>query len=323
MAFRIKRKERVGKAVRRIVREQVKLAIRVARDQQQPQGERVHEVRTRLKRSRAALALVRHEAGKRADKDDQRLRDAARRLARPRDMAVQAHTFRVLGTRLTSTLPPELIQRLAAAERRLKRAVGPDEVEHELRAAARELRGLRKKLGDWSVEGGRRAVAKGVTEMYRRARRALRAAHDRPTQKRFHDWRKRVKALSYELRLIARAVPELTTTLVPKVERLAETLGLVHDLDCARETAQRHPRWFGRNSEWQRVLALIEERRIQLEGEALALADTVFSGRAKDLRSLVEIGWEVWRKRPKPGPDGADDGGSDGQAPPLPHARVA
>src|SRR4029077_9198554 len=100
MGFRIKRKERVDEAVRRIVRAQLGAAIRVARETDGSQEDRVHEVRTRLKRSRAALALIGRRVGKAAERDDKRLRDAARRLARPRDLAVQAHTFRVLRTRL-------------------------------------------------------------------------------------------------------------------------------------------------------------------------------------------------------------------------------
>jgi CHAD domain-containing protein len=303
MGFRIKRSERVDEAIRRIVREQMRKAIRAARDLAGPQEERVHEVRTRLKRSRAALALIRDEVGRPAGRDDRRLRDAARRLARPRDLAVQAHTFRVLGTRLAHELPPELVRRLAGAERHTRRALPPDEVERALRRTARKLRKLRRRLEAWPVAHGRRAVAEGVTETYREARRGLRAARERPTAKRFHDWRKQVKALSNELRIVGGAIPELATTLMPKVERLADLLGQVHDLDCAKATAELHPRWFGRRTDGLAVIALIEERRTALEGEALALAETVFAGRARDVRALVDIGWQLWRKRPRRAPD--------------------
>ena len=298
MGFRIKRKERVDAAVRRIVRAQLSAAIRAARDDDSPQEDRVHEVRTRLKRSRAALALIRRRVGKVADRDDRRLRDAARRLARPRDFAVQAHTFRVLGTRLPAELPAHLVRRLAAVERQMRRALAPEEVERELRRSARALRRLRRRLGPWHVAHGRRAVGEGVTETYRKGRRALRAVRERPSPKRFHDWRKQVKALSYELRIVGGAIPELATTLVPKVERLAEILGQVHDFDCARATVELHPRWFGRGSDGQAVLALLEEGRNHLEAEALSLSEAVFAGRARDVRALVEIGWQLWRHRP-------------------------
>jgi CHAD domain-containing protein len=299
MAFRIKRNERVDEGIRRIVREQIRKAVRAARDLDGPQEERVHEVRTRLKRSRAALALIREAVGRLAGRDDRRLRDVARRLARPRDLAVQAHTFRVLGTRLSTELPAGLVRRLAGAERHTRLALPPDEVERALRRTARKLRRLRRRLDDWPVAHGRRAVADGVTEMYREARRGLRAARARPTAKRFHDWRKQVKALSNELKIVGGAIPELATTLMPKVDHLAELLGQVHDLDCAKATAELHPRWFGSRGDGLAVIALIEERRRALEAEALALADTVFAGRARDVRALVDVGWTIWRKRPR------------------------
>ncbi|HSS37217.1 MAG TPA: CHAD domain-containing protein, partial [Polyangia bacterium] len=121
MAYRIKRREPVGKGLRRIVGEQIRKAVRAARDRSRPQEERVHEVRTRLKRSRAVLALIRVQGGSQVRRDDRRLRDAARILSRPRDLAVQAHTFRLLGTRLQSEVPPRLLAGLSAAERRVRR----------------------------------------------------------------------------------------------------------------------------------------------------------------------------------------------------------
>jgi CHAD domain-containing protein len=314
MAFRIKRNERVDEAVRRIVREQIRKAIRAARDLEGPQEHRVHEVRTRLKRSRAALALIRPAAGRAAARDRKRLRNVGRQLARPRDLAVQAHTFRVLGTRLTTELPADLIRRLAGAERHTRLALPPDEVERALRRTARKLRRLRRRLEGWPVAHGRRAVADGVTETYREARRGLGAVRARPTPKRFHDWRKQVKALSNQLRIAGGAIPELATTLMPKVDHLAELLGQVHDLDCAKATAELHPRWFGRRSECVAVIALIEERRAALEAEALALAETVFAGRARDVRALVDIGWQIWRKRPRRVDGEAPGAASNGHA---------
>jgi len=300
VGYRIKQKERVGKAVHRIVREQLRSAIRVARDKKLDQEERVHEVRTRLKRSRAALALIRRQAGDRAERDDRRLRDAGRLLARPRDLAVQAHTFRVLGTRLQSELPPRLLARLAAAERQMRRGLEPDEVERDLKQAARALRRLRRDLSRWGVGKGRRAIGASLTRTYRRGLATLEAARERPSPERFHDWRKKVKALAYELRIIAAAVPELTTTLMPKVDRLGEILGQIHDLDCVKATAELNPRWFGRAADGEAVLAAVDDRRAELEDEALRLAGSVFAGRARDVRALVETGWKLWRQGPDP-----------------------
>jgi CHAD domain-containing protein len=300
MGYRIKRKEGVAEAVRRIVREQLGRAIAVARDRTIAQDERVHEVRTRLKRSRAALELIRTQVGNPALRDDRRLRDAGRRLSRPRDLAIHAQTFHALGARLQSGLAPRQLARIGASEQQIRAALHPEEVERQLRETVQTLRRLRRGLGGWGVGGCPPAIGSGVTETYRRGLQKLAAARERPSPERLHDWRKHVKALAYELRIIGGAVPELRTTLIPKVEKLGEVLGEIHDLDSLRAAAERHPQWFERAADGRSMLSAVEERRAELEAGALRLAASVFAGRARDVRALVETGWEVWRKGPGP-----------------------
>jgi CHAD domain-containing protein len=306
MAYRIKRKEGVGRGIRRILREQLGSAVEAARDQESAQEERVHEVRTRLKRSRAALVLIGAGQGKSVHRTDRRLRDLGRRLARPRDIVVQAQTFRILGARLSRELPAGLLERVRDVGEQLRGKLDEKSVEKELRRTARALRRLRRRLRKFPVKRGRRAIGKGITRTYRRARRALADVHADPTPERFHEWRKRVKLLSNELKIIGRAVPELATRYAPKVEKLGEILGQVHDLDCAAATTERHPRWFGADTDCAAVRGLVAEHRVVLEREAFALATGVFAGRARDVRELVETGWKTWRTREPQGEEVAD-----------------
>ena len=90
-----------------------------------------------------------------------RLRDTAKRLAKPRDLAVQAHTFRLLGSRLQKSLPPRLLAQLSKAERQLQRELRPKRVERELRRTAKRLRTLRADLGGWEVTGAGGRSVKG------------------------------------------------------------------------------------------------------------------------------------------------------------------
>jgi CHAD domain-containing protein len=300
MAYRIKRKERVGSAIRRILREQLRRAIELARDRDRVQDERVHDVRTRLKRSRAALELIgghARKARRTASRTERRLRNRGRRLARPRDVVVQAHTFRIVGTRLSPELPAGLLERMRDVSEQMRRKLDERSVEKELRRTAKALRKLRRRLRKLPVKRGRRAIGKGITETYREARRALAAVREDPTPERFHDWRKRVKVLSNQLKIVGPAVPELATRYLDKVEKLGEILGQVHDLDCAAATAERHPRWFGSEGECEAVRGVVAEHRVVLEREAFALAAGLFAGRPRDVRELVETGWETWRRR--------------------------
>src|SRR5262249_46249074 len=157
MAYRIRRKERGGKGIRRILGEQLGRAVEAARDRDGAQEERVHDVRTRLKRSRAALELIGAEIGESAKKTDRRLRNRGRRLARPRDMIVQAHTFRILGARMSTELPAGLLERMRDVGEQLRSKLDEKSVEKELRRTARSLRRVRKRLKTLPVKRGKRA----------------------------------------------------------------------------------------------------------------------------------------------------------------------
>ncbi len=78
MAYRIKRKERVGRGHPPHLARAAAPRVEVARDRDGAQEERVHDVRTRLKRSRAALALIGAEGGKRGRRWRSRRPPAAR-----------------------------------------------------------------------------------------------------------------------------------------------------------------------------------------------------------------------------------------------------
>src|SRR4029453_5308563 len=197
MAYRFKRKERVGKGIRRILRQQLRRGIETARDTEgASQNERVHAVRPRIKRSRAAIELCGAQIGKSARKTDKKVRDLGRRLAGPRDNAVQVHTFRILGTRLSRELPVGLLERIRDVGEQLRRNIDARSVEKELRRTARALKGVRRRLGRWRIDHGRRTVGKGVTRTYKRARRALARVHADGTPEQFHELRKLVKLLS-------------------------------------------------------------------------------------------------------------------------------
>src|SRR4051794_37864127 len=76
MAFRLKRAERVGKGVKRIVRRQVGEALQGL--QKTPsEDETVHEARKHFKKVRAVLRLVRDEVGDKVyRRENARFRDA-------------------------------------------------------------------------------------------------------------------------------------------------------------------------------------------------------------------------------------------------------
>ena len=296
MAYRIKRKERVEQG-------HSPHPARAAAPRGQGGARRERRAgRARARRAHPAQALAgragadRQRGGRQggARRPTARLRDRGRRLARPRDLVVQAHTFRILGARLSRELPAGLLERMRDVGEQLRRTLDDKAVEKELRRTARALRRLRRRLRKWRGQA--------------RPARDRQGHHAHATARPGARWRRctpirrpsgsttgasRSRCCRTSSRSSARAVPELATRYLAKVERLGEMLGQIHDLDCAAATAEQHPRWFGSEADCEAVRGLVAEHRVLLEREAFALAAGVFAGRPRDVRELVETGWKT------------------------------
>jgi CHAD domain-containing protein len=207
-------------------------------------GEGVHTVRKALKRLRALLALVRVPLGKaETRRADVALRDTGRRLAEARDAGVLVETLDGLGAdpEGMGVLRSELI-----AERDLAfmRGVGDPGIRAVVIGVLEEAR------DDWAGEPRGAAFAgmpdaaieEGLRRTYRRGRRRMAGALDEGSEVDFHEWRKAVKALRYQLETLSTAWPEVVGAMAGTADELGEILGTEHDLAVLGATIEeRHP----------------------------------------------------------------------------------
>src|SRR5262245_41224637 len=101
MSFRLKRRERIDRGIRRVAEAELD---RVRRDLRRVRGqESVHDVRKRLKKLRALLRLVRTDLDPSIfDRENTAFRDVGRQLAVIRDadvLVTTVGTLRIDGTR--------------------------------------------------------------------------------------------------------------------------------------------------------------------------------------------------------------------------------
>jgi CHAD domain-containing protein len=123
----------------------------------------------------------------------------------------------------------------------------------------------------------------GMQWVYRRGRRALRAAEKRPDGERLHELRKRAKDLWHSAQLLEPAAPKRMKKLARRGHRLSDLLGEDHDLLVLRERAEAQPELLERE-ELELLRALIDRRRNALEKDALALASRLYSRKPRKLR---------------------------------------
>jgi len=99
----------------------------------------------------------------------------------------------------------------------------------------------------------------------------MRIANAAPVDDALHEWRKRTKDLRYALELLQRYARDGSDAISTQAHELTNLLGDDHDLAALRTVVK------GENVPGAyRVIALIDERRTELQRESTALGRTLY-----------------------------------------------
>ena len=197
-------------------------------------NEAVHETRKTMKRLRALLRLYGGAIDDaRLAGENARLRELGHALGAARDSAVLLESLEALvqsapredRVRLADAMPVLSGALAGGSESKLDETLGALHAAHDaLRAFADRVSSLRVNGSGWS------AIAPGFRRTYAQGRRALERALLRPSEKRLHAFRIRVKRHQYHLAFLEPLWPEPIKGLRHEVQRLGEILGQDHDL---------------------------------------------------------------------------------------------
>jgi CHAD domain-containing protein len=300
MALQFKHKESVTKGVKRIARRRTEKALEAL--QHCERLEAVHTVRKEIKQLRALLRLTR-DAMPRSDyrRCSSSLREAAHYLAPGRDAHVKVSALRDLSNHFRNELashPFRQIKHLLAEDCRRQQAElshsrAVRRVDRFLKQFARNTYALRFKCSGW------RAIGPGLKRSYRDGRNGyLRACKvGRPQD--FHEWRKRVKDLFYQIGLLCAIWPEQMRAAESELDVLGECLGDAHDL--ALLTEPRTLKRFRKCSEEEAeaLSALVEKRQSELHHSALMMGARFYLEKPSIFCDRLKHYWKRWRRERK------------------------
>lgn len=252
----------------------------------------VHDVRKRCKETRGLARLVQPALGDEFRPFDRIVRDAANQLSAMRD----AHAL--LAT-LDSLLKAHGLdgqlrsvrdhQAILAAE-----ATSAIEAGDERIVSARNLLvEARDRSQEWKLTGGFDAIAEGLTATYRRGRRALRTAQDDPTDEHLHEWRKSVKHLWYQTRLLREASPSMIGPLIDELDGLADALGDDHDLAVLVASLDADPDRFGTPDTVDHARRVAREQQHQLRTPAFRTGVVIYAERPSRFGSRITAYWQL------------------------------
>jgi CHAD domain-containing protein len=234
MSFSLNSSAPVRRRLKQLVRHQLRDAGTALRDD----GEgAVHAARKSVKKVRAIVGLLRLADANVLRKHERRLRAAGRALSTLRDSDAVIATFDRLRRRFPKRLPEHtsaLIRgQLVRIKTRIVRKAGG---KRRVDRTAHTLRDVRRSVKEWKLPDIDPLDLPDLLKVsYRRSRKAMRLAQKTIGGSDLHRWRKRIKSLWYQLRLLAPLAPGLAVQL-QRLEQLETWLGEHHDLAVLQAT---------------------------------------------------------------------------------------
>src|ERR1044071_7285554 len=290
MAFKLKLREPLSDGLKRVFREQIDSALRCCQNPAKQRGVTVHEVRKHLKKLRAAMRLAIGTVGKNCHAKEERcVRKIGRLVSDLRDAQVRLQTFIQLRDKAAKNSKKQFLPRteeLLVLERESFSAAFAG----WQRQAIPQLESVKARLMAWPLDGlSWKQICNAVCKIYRRGQRALATTLDDPEPENFHAWRKRVKDVWYQLRILQPLNRTVLEEMAHDADVLSELLGSEHDLDflVARLEKERGDAAFA--NELGQLQKLIGKRCQPLRRDALELGRRFYAEPSKAFAKRISI----------------------------------
>ena len=238
-----------------------------------------HRIRTTIKRLRALLRLIRPAVEPAFfDHENERLRTAARILSFARDAEVARDTLKTLPVRSRSAREA-VNAALPSLEKRVERAKAHQpnlaQVKHGLEQTRRRFQGLKLRGTDQEI------IKAGIKKVYRQGRQRMKSAIQTDQAIAYHRWRIRAKNLYYELQFLEPVWPKRLHSMISRLSKLQDRIGLEHDLTDLREELKKTPEVFGGQEAVNHIISCLDQQTDKLR------------------RAAEPLGRKIWRQKPR------------------------
>jgi CHAD domain-containing protein len=313
MSRLLKRKEGLTEGLQRVSEELLRDLLQ-AMEQEKLTPRQVHDARKIIKNLRAMLRLTRGALNDEArSARNQALRDLAGPLSGPRDAAVTLAAFENLYNEGLNGNPhpkaePCWATHLQQSLSEKARALVPAESYESGVEKVRHLGQLLPVEDAQSRSGPKQTrdndrwesiVEEGLRKTYRQGRRRVRqvVANAETSDKEWHELRKRVKDLGYQLTLFKKV--KGIKPLLKKLDEVGTALGDARDLTLLRDSLgnvqEKNQLTPADHWDYQRLLTHIEERSQELHRHALKVIGRVYRQGSKRFAARLEKRFRQWQ----------------------------
>lgn len=292
MGYRFKEHETVPDGIKRIALELIDKAIEQTKPQNKNRDKAIHDTRVTFKKLRALLRLTRVKHNVETfSHEDACFRDAGRCLSPVRDTTAMIEALDKLTERYSDQLEPDAFAELRKPFIRTRRKQQAEK-HKALAEAVRILESARSRVADWPIDDdGFSALHGGLRRVYKKGRANMEKVQADPTVEHLHEWRKRVKDLWYQVRLLTPLWPAMLKDLADEFGKLADYLSDDHDLAILRQALLQQPS--DERTQLEALMALIDQQRGELEVEAMRLGERLYVDRPNAFVRRFEVYWRA------------------------------
>jgi CHAD domain-containing protein len=262
-------------------------------------AEDLHQVRATIKRLRALLRLARPVMSESFyDRENRRLKTVADRLAFFRDTTVSRQTLAHLAGRVADKRSETTFDRVLAGL--VEHSPDPNRFrarrEQALRYAASSLAESKHSFENMLIPAEDwQALGPGLQKVYGRARNRMLRALTYETPETFHDWRKQVKYLYYQLQMLESISRRRLEAMVSRLRKLEDKLGEDHDLTVLERLLCEGRDQYGGKRAVKCVVAALARQSRRLRKETTAMGKEIFREKPRKFVDKLGKRWNVWR----------------------------
>lgn len=273
MPFYVLKNESVEGELRRIAHEQIGIVLSDFSDDAVSLQERVHSLRSRCKKMRSLLRLIRPLLGEAFDAEDREFRAAGKLLGQYRDNDVLAKTIESLGwCNAAAYVSPTQIP--------------PATIDRSLEIMSERL----EAVDSWRFDiRGFEDLVPGLSRTYQNCLDAWDTVQQKPYDANFHLLRKRTKYHWYQVCILERLNMEEVRERREMLDDLQMTLGKAHDLAMLQAFLES-----GDHLEMELLQQAITRKR-ELYGHAIKLGEEVYAAPVDELIRRFSRGWAMRR----------------------------
>lgn len=283
--------------IKRIIIERFNRSLEELNDKDKGPDKANHQMRKNMKKVRGAVRLVRDAVGEDDYKEyNVAARDTARMGENLRESHVMLETLEKLKKRFNWKINHGFYQKVyrkieSDYLKTKKELLEKEDLIHKLND---RLKDLKADFEDISYrENDFEAFEGGLKRVYKRGRKALKIAKKKPTFENHHEWRKRVKYLWYQIRILKDIWSKELNGYAKELHNLSDLLGDDHDLYDLQKKLNAEYDTVEHKAELENLNALIKEFSNEKRKDAYVLGEKIYAEKPKAFVKRMEKYWKA------------------------------